>query len=620
MPLNSALQAFKSSQGSRSYSALLILVISGLMYGFLAHRHDVGIFNDDAMYVLTACTLLKGHYLDPTQVDQPPEIHFLPGFPALLAPLTAVIHKDWNKLKVIPWFLALLGSFLAWTLYRHWFSPPYALMALSLFVFNPLVIFLSDILLSEWLILCLSLGALILILKIDHHPRKRDQLILAVVLSWAALARPEGILLCLALGSALFIKSKSFMSYRWAILTPITVLSAWLVRNFFLSGLFSTYASIWQPPNLTHLMKTIGSLTRIIFGAPTFPLGVLFVPGVGSLILTAGLWNEFHRDTKLNVWQITLGIYLLLFIGVRLFWSVFDDRFFLPILPFLSALTISGCTVFKRNDAIGRGLMGVLALNLVLQNVTSAASLMPQRFDVIPRHSLDFIRNNIPSESTFLTNKGGLLRLYAGHCTNGTIQARSPEALAYQLHSSGTRYIWIRRQPIADLHIQRQWMKIDKWISTWPEAFPVIFNEPQERSTIYAVRLPASFIAAYEAYRNAHIEFEHSHVLKASDLFKQALNRYPDFPDALNDYAGTLIEQKDYDRALTHLHTALRRRPDFGLAKLNIARIYELKKMPDLACQAIHSAALAAAETEDLALQDLIKEESQHSNTMKGCI
>ena len=454
------------------------------------------------MYILSAQSLLNGHYIDLTSPQRSPEIHFLPGFPALLAPFTALVRPEWNRLKWVPWFLALCAGFLTWSLFRREFSELEACGLLIIFIFNPLTVLVSDVLLSEWWLLCLSLAAFLFIRRLEKKTARRwQQIALASILSWAALTRPEGSLLSISLATMLFFSPSLRKSCGWIVPIPFIVESGWLLRNFFQSGKISTYIEIWHGPGWDHIGGTVLTLVRTSIGLGPVALASwvwLLVPIVGTLQIAA--LREEYRE-RASFWRLCLLEYTLLFIGVRFFWPVLDDRFFIPILPMLGMLIFKGLASLPRPTKT----IAVFLLfgNLIVQDILATTLQTSRPFDRLPSQTLAFIRERLPPEAVVFTNKGGLLTLYTAHTVGGDLDAQTADDLAYRLLKAKVSYAWIRRQFISDQRIQQEWIQADRWMSGWPAAFPVLYDRPEEGSTLYAFALTPLFVTAYEKYLDA---------------------------------------------------------------------------------------------------------------------
>jgi len=606
-----------SADWRKSWPAFLILVSGAVFYLALANRHDIGFFEDDALYTLGARSLLTGHYRDLTGPQSLPEVHILPGFPAVLVPFVAVSSGHWNRLKVIPWLLSVCAGFMAWILYQRWLPIKPAYAALALFVLGPLTIFLSDILLSEWWLVCLSLAAILLIREIETGaPNVWKKIALAGVLSWAALTRPEGILLSVALAGTLLFRLTLAKRFGWIVLVPFMVLSAWLMRNHIVSGRISSYTQYLGLPDGFHILKTLDAVGLLALGTfPVMDLGKVWLALIGVLMLIIGLRSELSERREL--WrQIVLG-YVFLFLLLRFIWPYFDGRYFLPLLPFLGVFTVQGCLSLSpgRASRLGAWLIGGLLLVILYEDIYSCMNWKSDPMDVLPKHSLTFIQNHVPPSFTVLTNKGGMMTLYTGRLNSGSVLADTPDQFVYDLLKTGTSYIWVRRQSIAMQMTQDQWIRVDRWVNGWPAAFPVVFNDPAEASVVYHVVVSPSFMPAYRIYLDARRALQGNSILKARKRLDEALHLFPEFPGALNDYASLLLESGETKRSEKYLLSALRLRQNFGLARFNLARVYEQENKLSLAKNALDIAWQNADGPEESVLRGWIQEEQKKLQT-----
>jgi hypothetical protein len=332
------------------------------------------------------------------------------------------------------------------------------------------------------------------------------------------------------------------------------------------------------------------------------------------LVIVAGFRAEFieHR----SLWRRTVSWYVILFLVLRLLWPYFDERYFLPIVPFLVVLMVQGCLYLRARCAVpvDSWLIGAFLVSLLYQDFRGQRDWKPGQFDVLPKNTLAFIQNDIPEQATLLTNKGGMMTLYTGHLNSGYVEANTPEELVYILLKTGTSLIWVRRQMNAVPYIQNQWRQADQWMSGWPTAFPVLFNDPAESSTIYRLSIPPSFIPAYVAYMDARRMLQKNDTSGAQKKIEEALNVYTDFPGALNDYAAILLERGETKRPAVYLCTALRLRPGFALARLNLARVYERQGHMSLAKKTLSLALESIQDSEDAIVRQWIEEELHKVN------
>lgn len=183
-----------------------IAALAGLVAGLLTMTTDpVGIFYDDAIYLLTAKALAEGQgYVYPHLPGTPPAIHYPPGWPALLALLwkllppfpgsvpalklvnpvllgaaAAGMTVAGQRLLALPWWLALGAA---------------AVAAASI----P-VLALTNVLLSEPLFLALLFPALLACERAAREGGTRTAVVAAALTAALVLTRTIGGVLCIAM-------------------------------------------------------------------------------------------------------------------------------------------------------------------------------------------------------------------------------------------------------------------------------------------------------------------------------------------------------------------------------------------------------------------------------------
>ncbi len=124
-----------------------ILAASALLYCSLNPLYHIGVYNDDAMYVLAAKDLWNPSASGAMSlIHRTPDFPF-PGLPLLLAPLVKVIEPhwalmDWLSVIVTSFSVVLLGLWV-----RKWLPAKEALGVVMLYAFNPIIAKFSGILL-----------------------------------------------------------------------------------------------------------------------------------------------------------------------------------------------------------------------------------------------------------------------------------------------------------------------------------------------------------------------------------------------------------------------------------------------------------------------------------------
>jgi hypothetical protein len=193
-------------------ASLTALVVLGIGLAVIDHL-PVGVFYDDATYVILAKSLATGHgYRWLNLPGTPPATHFPPGYPALLAmiwrafpsfPANVFAFKVANAV-----LLAIASAGMVLLARRRFdFSPlAAALLSIAGCVAIPALV-LSSLVLSEPLFLALVIPILIFAERVvdgERHPR--DLVLLGALLGAATLVRTHGIALVFGAVLALMIR------------------------------------------------------------------------------------------------------------------------------------------------------------------------------------------------------------------------------------------------------------------------------------------------------------------------------------------------------------------------------------------------------------------------------
>lgn len=196
-------------RSGRAAVALTALVVLGIGLAII-DALPVGVFYDDAMYVILAKSLATGHgYRWLNLPGTPPATHFPPGYPALLAmlwrafpsfPANVLVFKVANAL-----LLAVASGAMVMLARRRFGFSPFAAALLSVAGCAVIpVLALSSLVLSEPLFLAFVIPVLIFAERVVEGERRRRDLVLLGLLAGAAtLVRTHGIALVAGLAIAL---------------------------------------------------------------------------------------------------------------------------------------------------------------------------------------------------------------------------------------------------------------------------------------------------------------------------------------------------------------------------------------------------------------------------------
>ncbi len=283
-------------------------------------RYHVGVFHDDAMYVILAKSLAGGdgyRYLN--LPGAPSATHFPPGYPFVLSLMWRALPEFPTNLIVFKAFNALClaaSAMLVMQLVRERLgSVPLAVIAGATTAVSVPLLVLSTMLLSEMLFLALLLGILVLAeRRTAGEASIRAAVLLGVLVGLSALVRTHGIVIVPALAIPLLLKRRgreaaALTAGALMVLVPWQLWSSanagalpaplegnygsylgWWMRGFALDGVSMIGATIVRTVPETAAMLT--SLTSPLRGPAAHAvtlvlLGAVFVAGVAVLALRA---------------------------------------------------------------------------------------------------------------------------------------------------------------------------------------------------------------------------------------------------------------------------------------------------------------------------------------------
>jgi len=363
-----------------------------------------------AIKLLHARALLAGQgYTDIGRIGSPPEIVRPPGFDLLLAGIIALFGEDMLALKLINNSFAPLAGFALWLLFRRRTQQPdlAALLALAATLF-PHLYQLARYLESEILFLLLLTAALCLFER-AHDQGFRDRRLLAaftMVLAVACLVRTVALVLVPAAWMTLALRRELPRRRRlsWAAIIFagwLAVGGGWMLRNQLVAPkgelTYLTKFLAGAPVNSLYWLAEDHRVPLLppppragvaAVAARSIPNGAFFLrqllenvwpasadwpPGVvlaGSalpaLLVMLGLVRGLLRRRRL------LDFFTALYLGVITFWPYQDNRFLLPVTPFLllyliEALEAAGRACFRPpSDQEPRIVRGLLVFLLAL--------------------------------------------------------------------------------------------------------------------------------------------------------------------------------------------------------------------------------------------------------------
>ncbi len=577
-----------------------ILLGAGLLYFANLPRTFIGCFSDDARDLLAAKALLQGHYASLQSPDHPPLNFPLPGFPLLLAPVMALVGHHWAWMKIIPLASALVSGILFWGLLEDVVEPRIRIFLLLLFLFNPSTLFLSGVLIADTVFVALVLAVFWYLKQSLRAPSSINNWALGILCACATMVRPEGILLPLTIVASFLYTKRSRQALIGLVPTAVVGI-AWLYRNQDLTGQWSGYGTLWQmsleslsrTTLLVHHWSRVANvwfwemLLGISFGE-TSRWWLSLTSWAGGVFAIWGFFTWLRESNASHALALAMGLFAGSFMGLHGVWLAVHPHYFFPMLPFSLLFLAKALNEGERRWSV---MAKIGALGLALAGATYAVQDYYQAFSShgittenrLPAATLAWIKTQVPLDPNhkILAVRAPTITLYTDRYSLAYVPARDAEQFRFQLLTKGISHVLIERVPILFVNVQGTldpvgyWNQTTDWMANWPAAFRPVFSDEEEGTAIYEVKFSTPYVTAYQRFLDASRLFATGRVKEGMRGIELALQSDPELTSALNGYAAIVLEfGGPLDLAEARLREAIRLRPDFALARLNLARIH----------------------------------------------
>jgi len=521
------------------HSLILLLILAAIVAGgiYLANLNTAaGQWYDDGWYLVLAKALASGAgYRQINVPGAPPEGHFPPGYPLLLAPVW------WLPLnfpaRIIAFKLTSVIATLIWgvLVYRYLTRNGYATPHLALFIvaltwFNPLVLYYATLVASE---MSYALVVVIALLRVESYARtarERADSPFNRHLVWAALAIAAACYLR-SVGLAVAGSAVAYLlvnrHWKHSALLAVTVAALYLpwllhVRSLTAVGETSSYLSIlrrsftrsgqFDPTLLSErLVKNVhlyllGGLPGIVFPSTTqltwinLPATLRMHPysHVASTLITiitlTGLLVTLVARRSL------LPLYVIASVGICILWPWEPTRYLVSLTPFIAAFFFKPLVDLAR--ALGprmqkwsqKGALVILLAYLFLEIATGTRHVLYLHSDAYAASPDAQLWADIQACYTWLnehTASDDVLAmvntpqgyLYTGHPTVKAIQ--QPE----KLHVFGVRYAVLLPFPTLDTGRDMSAAYFDPLLARHPQAFSLVYESRAGMIRVYEVNL-----------------------------------------------------------------------------------------------------------------------------------
>ncbi len=607
---------------------LLLLAIAAGLYGLALFRFYVGSFNDDGVYVLGAKALLQGHYGQLNLPDHPPLTLYPPGFPLLLAPILWAVEPAWAWLKIVPFLLTLGSSVLLWKVFEPWLSYRKRLLLVGLYALHPITVGLSGTLMSES---CALFAVLALLWALQHINEQSPWMPIGgvgLLLGWATLIRADTV----SLFPSLLIAVVYFRKWRsWGVSLCIgtSVWGIYVLRNLYAAHSATGYSLYWKGmlPYLTgsidHYAHWIHHAARMIVmlfcgylfaWSPSEHVLVFALQGGVSLVCMGvalrGVRRFVQAESPEMAPLLLLSMYVFFYFLIHAMWLSWDERYFLPIFPFVWAMVLRGVEIPASAKSCRQAFVGIvlgtIGLSYFAQNVEAVYDTFHRQTNLLPHATYSWMREHVPADALMLASGPAVVTLYTQRFATLDVAARDAEEFRYQLLKKHIRYVLFHPAQYCSIWIpyhdpNQLWVRRARWVSSSPDAFQKVYANSAEERVIYRVSDAPQYLKAYELYLSALADFQSALPALGFSKLRESLVLYPALASALNAYAiQTLLSPSpDLSLAESKLRQALRVLPDSPIVLLNLARVYERKKQRELAQQFCRRALEAIQQTGD---------------------
>lgn len=520
---------------------LLAAVVLAGLWGLLAWAcmpyYPVGIFNDDARFVLRGYQILGWEPSGPGD-----EVGlYSPGHGLLLAAALAVAGpEDLEAVRWLPVLCMLAAAALLGLLARRWLPPLGALGVAACFLLNPVAATLGSTLLADPPWLALSLASLVLATRMEEG-RPRLGYAVGLLAGAGVLFRPEGWIVPGAL--VLWLAG----SRRWAALPRVLLgIAPPLAAQFLLSPLAHAAQVTGYGAGFGWILANAGSF---LVGLPRL-LGAEYLGLPGSVATVGGA--AFLALALVGLGRERPWSPLLLLAGgilaVQFVWPFPDARYLLLVWP---------CVVLLGGLAPGRPERAVavagVALLLTSPALLATVRTSSERAAVTGRWaSYAWLREHSDPQALTASPFAVRVRLLA---RRPSVQPQ-PAALWCQLlaDACARKASFLFWEPAFQLRRDFQGRsqvelpaRAELWMDSSSLVRPVA-GTPWDR--VYRIEVDReAFLRAFELYLAAGRLDWNREAPRAERLLREALARVPDFPEAESSLALVLLQGGEARRA-----------------------------------------------------------------------
>jgi hypothetical protein len=450
-------------------------------------RTPLGAASDDALHLLLARNLLSGGFAVPDAAGVP-VTDPLPGFAFLMAVPEGLLSPHWGLLRGAALSAAAALAFLAWRLARRLSGEAAAWAAFLLVAVNPTLIGWAGVAMPDIPFAAAAAGAFLL-LALDAPPLAG----LTALAAFAALLRPEGVVLAAAIAAGLGFRfgPKRAAVFFGGALAP---LSLWLLRNRLVSGTPTAYVDHWRQlsayTGASYLVRAVtlaAGLGRGLFGSLPAPAAFagLVAAAAAAVIGARAVWRS--RVPGARPFVVAATVYGAGLAAMHVGWGAWQSRYALaflaPALP-LWAASFAALRAKRRNAAT---IVLALAAAPGLWRAADFAreGLTRPRVELWPRTAV-WLRQNVPAGAGVISTEPYLVSLTTGRRAYFPPRSPSREAWVADLRAAGVRFVLVRahgERAFLSGGARSQLSDFDDWAVPSPP-LTLAFSDEDEGSTV----------------------------------------------------------------------------------------------------------------------------------------
>ncbi len=405
------------TRGAQRAIIATFFALLAVVYVFAWLAPAVGLYYDDAVYLVTAKSIAAGHGYTIESLPRPiPQTKYPPLFPAVLALFTLVSQQAW-WLKLCP--LACAAGWLVLThklLLRMGASRNDALLLVGLTAASPTIVYLNTSLMSESLFALLVTAALLMLLD-------ERALLAGAFAGLATITRTAGMPLIAACILTLVFRRRFrgavfFAAVAMAIVAPWFGWSlAHATREVYDAGNNYAASNIITSLRANEKLAVLARNLILILASPfslltgtTNPFAV-----IGTTVVVSG--SLYVRR------QLVPDLFIALYCLMLLCWAWPPERFVAPMLPLILWIVWRAVRRIPVREAVAAAALVAALLPLWADgkrlSVTRAAGLFPASAQAPDnwyemRKLFAYIRANLPGDTILLANLDPLVFLNTG--------------------------------------------------------------------------------------------------------------------------------------------------------------------------------------------------------------